>query len=584
MSDSFGTEPISEMAATDPPAARVRAAARLASRWRLRPSVAMGAFGLVLALAGTAVASAQDRPAVAAAADTGRSWQPDWPATADPADLTRLTVALPVLAASPGMRRLLGRILTAPNWPHAGTATINAGSADLIAARAEVAARLALPTVLPALAERDDEPSMLRRTRAEALLLIGDSEAACDLAVPGAAREPEFWGLLDLYCAISQGRTARAAGHLAALTTLQASREIDPLPLQIASALIGAPDAESVPDLQYLGWRAGTDLDPVRLAFLDLAAAPPPMTALSVASPARLLAIQGNPAMPEAIRVKAAELAAGAGALTPEALAALYLAMPVQPEELDRLTDQGRLPSGPRGRILMAHIVSAGGDPGAVAEALSIGLQISRAEGGSLPVALALLSLVEPASEMDGVALDAARAYYAAGQIDKASAWHALAQQAARDHRARQALARLWPLAVAAGATPAGDAERLRQWLEAELAVAGEAGAYGAAVVLAAFEALGHATSPDLWDLIPVDDARDLASLPSAALVWRLDAAVTRGATGPALLMALIALGDDGPVKAHPWLMNRVLTALVAIDLAEDARALAREAIWAAQI
>lgn len=522
----------------------------------------------------TAVAAMIEPPATLGA----EGWQPDWRGT-PPDELVRLTAALPVLAPSPAMRGLLALLLTGDNWP-TGLIPDSEESVALAGQRAMLAARLGFP--IPPLGGGDPVPA---RLRTEALLLTGAVDATCvqtqDAA--SAAGSDRFWDLLALYCDLRAGRNASAADRFAALAA-QGAAEDDGLILEIAATLLGVDGAEAGPDLQYLGWRAGVDLDPLRLAFLDLAAAPPSLTALPGASPARLLAIKHNPRMPDTVRVKAAELAASSGALSPEALAGFYLSLPVQAEELDRLADQGRLPSGPRGRILLAHIIAVSGTPSVIEEALSIGLQLSRAESGSLPVAQALLALADPAADLSDVALDAARAYYAAGALDRAQGWHAVAQDSARDLWSRQALARLWPLAVLAGATPAGDADRLRRWLEAELAVAGEAGAYGAAAVLAAFDALGYDTAPALWNMIPLDDARDVASLPSAALWWRMDAAVTSGATGPALLMALIALGDDGPGRAHPLLLAKTLSALVAIGLDGPARALAREAIWASQI
>jgi hypothetical protein len=60
-----------------------------------------------------------------------------------------------------------------------------------------------------------------------------------------------------------------------------------------------------------------------------------------------------------------------------------------------------------------------------------------------------------------------------------------------------------------------------------------------------------------------------------------LASAVERGATGEGALLAVAAAGDDGPARLDVESLVRIIRALRALRLEEDARRVAAEAILA---
>ena len=178
------------------------------------------------------------------------------------------------------------------------------------------------------------------------------------------------------------------------------------------------------------------------------------------------------------------------------------------------------------------------------------------------------------------LAIEAARSHYAAGQAARARQWHDIARDHADDSADRAALARLWPLAILSGETvPESD----RAWLSAELSAANGAGLRTASVVLSALEGTDIATEPGLWRRLPLHGTREAASLPAASVWWRLPQTAQQNQVGMTVLLSLNALGNGGPAAAHPVLLERVLSSLVAVGLEADAQRLGLEAIWAAQ-
>jgi hypothetical protein len=77
------------------------------------------------------------------------------------------------------------------------------------------------------------------------------------------------------------------------------------------------------------------------------------------------------------------------------------------------------------------------------------------------------------------------------------------------------------------------------------------------------------------------DTGNETGHLPSIGELAALDEAAAAGRIGETVLRALVALGPDGPTKAHPVAVNRAIAALRTINQRADAEALAFEAIGA---
>jgi hypothetical protein len=92
------------------------------------------------------------------------------------------------------------------------------------------------------------------------------------------------------------------------------------------------------------------------------------------------------------------------------------------------------------------------------------------------------------------------------------------------------------------------------------------------------FQALGQ-SDPLIWsDLVGAQPSDLAARQPDAAMIYALSEASQLGRLGETVLLALLALGEEGPGNAHPLVLHEVLSALTRVDLAYEARLLAIEA------
>lgn len=495
-------------------------------------------------------------------------------------EVATLLEGLPVSAPSPVMSDLSRRLLLTIARPPVGEPL----DPSLAALRARRLLDLGRADDLvdlfgagPAL--RQDEPAA--RALVESLLLAGrNAEACAELATLLPAHQGDFWQQALVFCQAMDGNTPAAQLGLGLLREGGAN---DPVFVALAEAVI-----EDIPALPPNDrWSLDRAPEPLMMAAFHSAGLPVPGTEL-IRDPGRLAAVARNEFNEVDARLAAGERATAAGAMGAEELAALYAGVPLDALSVVELLDLVWDMDGPLARAHLVQAANRVGRPETTYRLYDSALSISRADGASLAVILALLEPVEAAPGGEAIATDAARAYYAAGDLDRAWAWHAVAADAGE----RAALTRLWPLAVLSGAldapSPAGArvayARNLSEWIEAEVAVSGEAGTYSAAMALAAFSALGEPVDRDVWQRIGIDDARESASLPSAGIWWRLPSAAQDGDVGMVVLMSLVAIGDGGPARISPALLERVLSAMAATGLDQDARRLAREAIWATQL
>lgn len=496
------------------------------------------------------------------------------------AEVAVLLEGLPISAPSPVMSDLARRLLLTAAQPPEGP-PLDPSLAGLRARRLLDLGRAddlrALFRAGPAL--RQDEPAA--RALVEALLLAGQEADACaELRPLLSIHQGVFWQRALVYCqAIGGDRPVAQLG----LGLLREGDADDPVFVALTEAVIEAMPA--LPPSDH--WPRDRAPEPLMIAAYESAGLAIPGVDL-IRDPGRLAAVARNEFNDVETRLAAGEKSAAAGTMQPSELAALYAEMPLEALSVSELLDLVLDMDGP---VARAHLVQAAdrvGRPEAVYRLYDSALGISRADGAPLAVILALLEPVPAAAEGSAIAAEAARAYYAAGNLERAWAWHEVAAKAGE----RVALVRLWPLAVLSGALDARIPEQARvayarnlsEWIEAEVAVSGEAGTYSAAMALAAFSALGEPVDQDVWQRIGVDDARESASLPSAGIWWRLPAAARNGDVGMVVLMSLVAIGEGGPARISPALLERVLSAMAASGLDHDARRLAREAIWATQL
>src|SRR5690606_15368683 len=152
--------------------------------------------------------------------------------------------------------------------------------------------------------------------------------------------------------------------------------------------------------------------------------------------------------------------------------------------------------------------------------------------------------------------------------------------EAARNPDAAAAVPVLWLLARIAGSGEAlvWDARSVAAWRRA---AAGDAEAdLRAARLFALFDGLGESAG-DAWQVLADPAAPSAQPMIDPATWFALGDAGEAGRLGETVMLALCALGPDGPGGAHPVALSRAIAALRQVGLDAEARAVAFEAALA---
>ena len=103
--------------------------------------------------------------------------------------------------------------------------------------------------------------------------------------------------------------------------------------------------------------------------------------------------------------------------------------------------------------------------------------------------------------------------------------------------------------------------------------------------VFSIFEALGQRVPAAYWsNLAAMEDLPDDRTVSddksfSSTNLLRLRDAARRGQKGETVMLALICLGEDGPAQVDPAVLDEVMRSLGSVDMAQEARSLALEAM-----
>ena len=483
---------------------------------------------------------------------------------------------LPVAAPSFAMRRLALGLLASPAQPPAGE-----GEAGTLAlARAERLVAMGARDAALALLERAGPvggQSLAARIENDRLLAALDLDAACAQILGKAGRAGDgYWRRVRILC------QAHAGLIEAATLGLELLLETDTAPDQVFDDTIYAMAGLAEPVVDSLA-----DPTPLRVAAWRLAQLPIPAEVVARAAPDLLPAIVGAPESMPGTRLLAAERAEATGALPIEALRDLYRAMSFSSEERADALAQVESLEPPLGRALMLQAIEAEKAPALRAELLAEALFLAEAQGAYGTAARAfghLVGTVPPASAHVWFSAAAGRALIAAGELDAAARWYALAtDHGSRTPEALRTALRLWPLMLLSGDDDHLMTAQFGAWLALRADEGGRTVAVARANWLAVLvDALGGRVDPEVWDRLLLDEQPVAARAPALALANGLSKAAERGQLGETVLLALLLLGDGGPAAAGIATVGPVVSSLVSAGLQEEARTIALEAAQAA--
>lgn len=486
--------------------------------------------------------------------------------------LLELIRLAPVGARSPAMHDLMRRLFASAAKP----------DSDDLPEGAFVAARLAALVRLGAFEEAEQVAELAGETagrpaRAALHFWHGETEEACALIGTAVTGQPtREWQRALFLCQVRAGDTRAADLTLALLG--DTAGEADAPYLRLAARLLdyvetAAPVLEDGPG--FAASLAG-----------DVPIGPEDTVDLG---PAAALALARREDVAVATRLAAGERAAATGALPPGQLGDLYgiasdAGAPADAEETENAWPGDT--AAARAGLFRAALAAADGRRSA--ELLARLWRPAAGSPGFLPLARAAVAQVvaiTPNVAYADFAADATRASAAAGRAVSTAVWHrVLADAALEDAALATAWWQLEPLVALATAgrdsrAGWGAGAAVRWWNAMPAGIEPAERAARADRAFMVLDAVGQTIGADGWALFH-DAPHDIAvTLPNIGLRYGMRDAVRAGRTGEAVLLALIVIGKGGPSAANPVVVGSVIRTMRALGLADDARAIAIEAL-----
>lgn len=475
-----------------------------------------------------------------------------------------VVAALPQLqpVTSPELTSLARRLLLSDAAAPAPAGNADAAGPKLLAERIDriyalgfVHDGLALIESLPDTVLTD----AIDRDRVELRFAANDATGACNDVTARIGRYTEAWWARALItCQALAGDVAKASlGQ-----SLLADQKAPPDPE--FDALIRQLSGHGAGRIARLG-----DPTPLRITLLAAAKRPLPADAVAVADPAALAGYAGNSNVPAEDRLAAGERAEALGTLSPQDLAALYGAIKFKPEELDRARRSIRPPATARDRALLYALAKSGSDFAVRAGTIEALAADAEKRGVFVPEAAVLaaaLTDIPSASADPKFAAVAARILLATGDTANAKPWVSAAGDKAT----------LLLSLIAAPGTPRVDANVAR---DAAMAAGDAAAGLRAGLIYVLLTALGDDPAT-LADLTPeaLTAPATPGALPNAALWDEQQRAAANAQLGSTVLASILLAESDSRLTSEPLLLGRAVAGLRAVDLDNDAHALALEA------
>lgn len=491
----------------------------------------------------------------------------------DPGLVAALLPRIPGGNGSPTATELARRLLLTAARPPEGETT------DLMALRMERLNALGLAADaagLGASAGRSALSADAVAALASAKFLAGDTDAACRDVRDGMALgdSTELQKAL-IFCQRLAGEDAAAD---LGLTLLQDSGiALEPQFVALDRALATGTRGK----LENL-----EGATPLILALALASDVPLTVTLIASAPGGIQRAIADNTLLEHDVRLAAAEYATAAGTMPGSALAALYEATPFSEAEIANALTQAVNLDAPSAHALLYRASQRQELSAGRAEALAALLHHAAEIGGPIGYLAAAraaadrISSLQPASELAWFSADASAALLLAGRPEAAARWWPLLLdrgQTNADFAARATA--LWPLfRIAFGEQLPDGGAGMSGWWQATGGAPEERRLALAETYLAAYSALDdNAGAPIVSEVVALSASRQNEPAP-AALLFAMDQAATAGSIGQTVLLALVALGPQGPARTDPVTLQAVIAALDGVGLGVEGRLIAMEA------
>jgi len=482
--------------------------------------------------------------------------------------------ALPNAPRSPAMQTLMRRLLLTSAVPPSGNGRPDLSLLALRLNKLIANGWTAEAAALAASAPRDDNAA--HQALAEAMLLQGKPIDACGepTAIRQSSNDP-YWLKMRTFCYLVTGDVQSAQLTLDVMHERQVN---DDAFYALAAQKIDKTEAKVAALSNPTG---------LHVALAHLAGARLPVSIVDSGWVPGYRLFAGATGDRE-LQLAAAERAAAAGLIQIDQLRAVYDSEQFSSDQLDDPDEAAKKLSGPKANALYYQAIEKRTIPAARASAFSAALLRADSQNSFALFALVAADAameIAPTPDLAWLAPQIERVLLYTGNHVQAERWYAaLAGGSPSDAPVINALQLH---TVLAEPTPARTAKvpAALSWLGQNALKPGGLKVWlteRAAREIPLFEALGYPIPPDAqWALT----ANTTGAVPSAAQSQALDTmaqAAAQNRLGETILNALIALGQTGPERAEGRTVSRVVKALVAVGLQEEARAIAIEAVLGA--
>lgn len=525
----------------------------------------------------------------------------------DVSEVEKLIGLLTIPPRSPALHRLWLRLVSASVTPPSGAQD----SGHFEALRLEALYRSGLldeiDTELKKRAAAGPESPLVAMLAARSEIGLGRRESACRRArnlgdirttIPQSLRGEAV--LVAGYCAAAEGN-APAAGLLAELAREEGRQSSPGLAAldAIAAGIKATPPSLAPPrkaNAAPTKGKRGPDAPPppslslVDYRILEIAdAIPPAPETVTAATPALLVAISRDGAVPPELRLDAAEAAARLNAITPETLAAVYRssvrggAGAAPAANTTGASADGQ--DGPQRRAALFVAAEAERTPFKKVRLIRSALDSARRSGLYLPMLKLTAKLTADiglAQEIGWFAETAIEANLAAGDFSRARTWTKFAGSLGDGAGGARSGYGHWMALIDIADPDFPDPRGSALGTVETMALSGRFSTDLLHRLATVLDALQYNVPIPLWEAASRTPQPADGHLPPTGVLSQLQQAAAKREFGRTVLLVMQTLGPDGADRAHMIALGDSIRALKRAGLEADARNLALEALLGA--
>ena len=417
---------------------------------------------------------------------------------------------------------------------------------------------------------------------AEILLLGGDLFGACQMTTANAQRNNQdiFWSKMTVFCRIMEEDFNDAQ---IALDMLRERDQIDFVFLDLANKLMEDPDRR----LTFMS--AGlSQLDPLNYTMLSLLDQPIDAQLIKGSSPLILSAMVINSNIQAENRFQAATESNLSGGVSTDVLKNIYDLQEFSQMEYQNAVRMAEYDERPLADVLLfqsAARQSTDIEKAEILEVIWARAAVKNDMSRKAKLNSETLKSIRPSSRMINHAHHISRGLLLAGEYDQAQEWYNFVRRSAvgGNADATRSLINIWPLFVLAdesGTVPWSE-DILNLWWNGQMVMSPENRDGRATLFYVMAEAAGYKVSEQKWSEL-VSNKQLEGSLAIPYGLWReMIRAVGENKPAEAIILSLIAMGEEGPGRLDPSGLGTIVRLLRSFGLEKEARAVILESLVA---